>query len=65
MEQKGFMEPDPQKRQPPNDESISSNQVPHPNDNPPPYYSQPVGYVQPTIIIQPTATQSNVDQANT
>lgn len=60
MEQKGFMEPDSQKRLPPNYQSISANPLPQ-LDNPPPYYSQPQhpnGYAQPTIIIQPSTTQS-------
>lgn len=62
MEQKGFMEPDPQKRLPPNYQSISANPLPRLDDKPPPYYSQPqhtIEYVQPTIIIQPSNTQSN------
>lgn len=36
MEQKGFMEPDPQNRQPPNYNTISANPLTSLDDKPPP-----------------------------
>lgn len=58
MEEKRFVEPQPENRVPPNYHSVVSSQQ-QPPDNPPPYNSQP-GYDQPTIILQPT-TQSNLN----
>lgn len=57
MEQKGCVEPLPQKNLPPNYHSV----VPNQQDNPPPYYSQQQGYVQPTVTLQPQFTQSMID----
>lgn len=59
MEEKRFIEPEPENRVPPNYHSVVSSEQQLP-DNPPPYYSKP-GDAEPTITVQPPTAQSNLN----